>query len=166
MSGKDRTGKVVKTNVGLLQGILHFFTEKCPDSCQSVSGLEAVQFIRSTRDTDDSGSRTTVKQTERILEAMRANPDGVCSTMMVNEYIMRPAARIGELKKQGHNIETVECPYFHHSHPANVATYKLVSRNTVLAGGTQKKQPPGVAFGEQEPEPVKWGRSSAVQNDP
>ena len=70
-------------------------------------------------------------QTERILEALRANDRGVCSTMMMNEYIMRPAARIGDLKAQGHNIETVECPYYHHTHTANVATYKLVSRVAV-----------------------------------
>ena len=70
-------------------------------------------------------------QTERILEALRANYDGVCSTMMMNEYIMRPAARILELKGQGHNIETVECPYYHHNHSGNVATYKLVSRVAV-----------------------------------
>ncbi len=72
-------------------------------------------------------------QTERILEALRANYDGVCSTMMMNEYIMRPAARIGELKAQGHNIETVECPYYHHSHTANVATYRLISNSEQLA---------------------------------
>ncbi len=69
-----------------------------------------------------------MKQTERILEALRANQDGVCSTMMMNEYIMRPAARILELKEAGHNIEVVPCPYYHHSHPATVATYKLLPR--------------------------------------
>ncbi len=68
-------------------------------------------------------------QTERILEALRANPSGVCSTMMMNEYIMRPAARILELKEAGHNIEVVACPYYHHSHPATVATYRLGRRN-------------------------------------
>ena len=67
-------------------------------------------------------------QTERILEALRANHRGVCSTMMMNEYIMRPAARIADLKAQGHNIETVECPYYHHTHSANVATYRLGRR--------------------------------------
>ena len=66
-----------------------------------------------------------MKQTERILQALRTNTSGVCSTMMMNEYIMRPAARILELKHAGHIIEVVECPYSHHGHPANVATYKL-----------------------------------------
>ncbi len=68
-------------------------------------------------------------QNERILEALRANPLGVCSTMMMNEYIMRPAARIGELKQAGHNIEVVECPYYHHTHTKNVATYRLGRRD-------------------------------------
>ena len=98
-------------------------------------------------------------QTERILEALRANYDGVCSTMMMNEYIMRPAARILELKGQGHNIETVECPYYHHNHSGNVATYKLVSRVAVQNEPENVDNHPGGDDDETDDEPRLWDHS-------
>ena len=98
-------------------------------------------------------------QNERILEALRANDRGVCSTMMMNEYIMRPAARIGELKQQGHNIEVVECPYYHHSHTANVATYKLVPRVAVQNEPENVEDHPGGDDDETDDQPTFWDHS-------
>ncbi len=100
-----------------------------------------------------------MKQTERILEALRANYDGVCSTMMMNEYIMRPAARILELKEQGHNIEVVECPYYHHSHPATVATYKLVRRGAVQNEPQNVEDPHRDYEDETDDQPTFWDHS-------
>ena len=97
-----------------------------------------------------------MKQTERILEALRANHLGVCSTMMMNEYIMRPAARILELKAQGHNIEVVECPYYHHSHPATVATYKLGRRVAVQNEPENVEDHPGGDADETDDQPTFW----------
>ena len=67
-------------------------------------------------------------QLERVLEALRANIDGVCGTLFLKEGIPRYAARIGELRSAGHNITRVKCPYFYHTHSGNIASYRLDPR--------------------------------------
>ena len=85
-------------------------------------------------------------QLERVLEALRANIDGVCGTLFLKEGIPRYAARIGELRSAGHNIIRVKCPYFYHTHTGNIATYRLDPRGTSNPGITQTLGPVAVTW--------------------
>ena len=67
-------------------------------------------------------------QIERVLQALRANIDGVCGTLFLKEGIPRYAGRIYELRAAGHNIVRVKCPYFYHTHSNNIASYRLNPR--------------------------------------
>ncbi len=72
-------------------------------------------------------------QKEQVLQALTLRPDGVCGTQFLEGKIPRYAARILDLKQDGHWIERVSCPYSFHGHPASVATYKLTQRAKILA---------------------------------
>ncbi len=65
-------------------------------------------------------------QKEQVLQALVLRPDGVCGTQFLEGRIPRYAARILDLKHDGHDIVKVSCPYSLHTHPASVATYKLI----------------------------------------
>ena len=64
-------------------------------------------------------------QKEQVLKALRFRPEGVCGTQFLDGHIPRYAARILDLKHDGHRIEKVSCPYSYHGHPKVVAAYRL-----------------------------------------
>ena len=64
-------------------------------------------------------------QKERTLSMLRMWDRGVCGTMFLEAKMPRYAARILDLKQDGHRIEKVSCPYSYHGHPKVVATYRL-----------------------------------------
>lgn len=56
-------------------------------------------------------------QRSLVLELLEANPTGVCATWLLDRGWPRYAARIAELRKEGHDIVTEPCqvhePWFH-----------------------------------------------------
>ena len=67
-------------------------------------------------------------QKEQVLQALMLRPGGVCGTQFLEGRIPRYAARILDLKHDGHWIDRVSCPYSLHTHPSAVATYKLIQQ--------------------------------------
>lgn len=45
-----------------------------------------------------------LSQYQRILNALKANKEGITSRDMINMNIFRYSARIGELRKDGYNV--------------------------------------------------------------
>jgi hypothetical protein len=60
-------------------------------------------------------------QAERILSALRMGP--VCGTEFLAWHIPRYAARIHDLRRQGHQIETKPCRL--HDHESAQVVYEL-----------------------------------------
>ena len=75
-------------------------------------------------------------QKEQVLQALVLRPDGVCGTQFLEGHIPRYAARILDLKHDGHRIKRVSCPYPFHNHPASVATYKRLPNFDSVAAST------------------------------
>ncbi len=66
-------------------------------------------------------------QPERILALLRDHPSGVCGTLFLQHHIPTYSQRIGDLRRvKGYTIAKVECPYAHHTHGRNIATYQLL----------------------------------------
>ena len=67
-------------------------------------------------------------QVERILAMLRYwGAKGVCGTtfLRIDDPIARYAARIHDLRSQGHDIETVPCRNFGHTHKSAQVRYIL-----------------------------------------
>ncbi len=64
-------------------------------------------------------------QKERTLSMLRTLHQGVCGTMFLEARMPRYAARILDLKHDGHRIEKISCPYSYHGHAKAIATYRL-----------------------------------------
>jgi hypothetical protein len=61
-------------------------------------------------------------QKDRILQALKLEPR--CATTFLDWRIGRPAARVLELRQEGHDIITRRCQLHHHDNPQVV--YELV----------------------------------------
>lgn len=71
-----------------------------------------------------------MSQKERILEYLKqAGGDGMCSTLPVrwSPPILRTAARIADLKSDGHHIIAIRCVEGDHGN-ATAVRYQLVAR--------------------------------------
>jgi hypothetical protein len=78
-------------------------------------------------DDPDLDART---QNQRVLDALRQWPAGVCGTQFLEMHIPRYAARVGELRDDGHTIDNVACPHGWHRHNSRIATYQLTEEAT------------------------------------
>lgn len=67
-------------------------------------------------------------QKDRILQALRLEPR--CATTFLDWRIGRPAARVNELRNEGHHIITRRCQLHIHDNPQVV--YELVDINQML----------------------------------
>jgi hypothetical protein len=67
-------------------------------------------------------------QKDRILQALKLEPR--CATTFLDWRIGRPAARIGELRQEGHDIITRRCQLHIHDNPQVV--YELVESDQLL----------------------------------
>jgi hypothetical protein len=61
-------------------------------------------------------------QRDRVLRALRMGP--VCGTDFLSWHIPRYAARILELRREGHVITTRRCQ--HHAHDSRQTVYELI----------------------------------------
>lgn len=68
---------------------------------------------------EDSG----LTQKERMLLAFTAY-GVVCGNTFLTMHIPRYAARVSDLKDDGHIIVRARCPYSHHTHGKHIATYE------------------------------------------
>ena len=66
-------------------------------------------------------------QKELILSTLRNYREGVCGNYFLEAHIPRYAARINELRNDGHTIDSIRCPHPYHTHRANIATYQLTT---------------------------------------
>lgn len=68
-----------------------------------------------------------MNQTTMIYHRLHlAGPQGICAAhITAGLYIGRVAARVHELRQQGHVISTEWCQDEHHQHRAKVARYTL-----------------------------------------
>ena len=64
-------------------------------------------------------------QKEYVLNQLKTRGT-VCGTWFLQWNIPRYAARIYDLRTDGHRIERVRCPHHYHTHPASIASYRLV----------------------------------------
>ena len=65
-----------------------------------------------------------MSQRDRVLQALKAGP--VCGTEFLRMHIPRYAARVLELRQQGHEIMTVPCNDVYHDHQSAQVRYVLV----------------------------------------
>jgi hypothetical protein len=63
-------------------------------------------------------------QKEKMLLAFRAY-GVVCGNTFLTMHIPRYAARVSDLKADGYKITRAKCPYSHHSHGKQIATYEM-----------------------------------------
>ena len=67
-----------------------------------------------------------MNQRDTILAKLRNTwYEPVCGVELLDMHIPRYAARINELRDKGHTIDTVPCPYWHHTHHGRIASYQL-----------------------------------------
>lgn len=66
-------------------------------------------------------------QKERVLLAFTAY-GVVCGNTFLTMHIPRYAARVSDLKADGHVIVRTTCPYSHHSHGKHIASYEYQGR--------------------------------------
>ena len=71
-----------------------------------------------------------MNQKDRILAALQLEPR--CATTFLDWRIGRAAARINELRDEGHDIITRPCQLHHHDNPQVV--YELVDTNQLVLG--------------------------------
>ncbi len=69
-----------------------------------------------------------VSQKDRILQALQLEPR--CATTFLDWRIGRAAARVNELRQEGHDIITRPCQFHHHDNPQVV--YELVESAQLL----------------------------------
>ena len=67
--------------------------------------------------------RNEPTQRDKILSWMSDNP--ICATTLYAQHIPRAAARIGELRGEGWDIETRTCTQGHHNHRTRQVEYVL-----------------------------------------
>ncbi len=64
-------------------------------------------------------------QKQFVLKELRLRGT-VCGTWFLKYHIPRYSARIYDLIQDGHRIERVRCPHHYHTHPATIASYRLI----------------------------------------
>ncbi len=70
---------------------------------------------------DDYLEDRRMNQKQRILKALRRDP--VCGTTFLDWRMPRYAARVNELRNEGHQITTTRCTL--HSHASSQVMYQL-----------------------------------------
>jgi hypothetical protein len=72
-----------------------------------------------------------MNQHDFVLATLKQNK-AVCGTFFLDEHIPRYAARVGELRAQGHNIVTRSCEHPWHSHNTRQIEYVLLDEGRLF----------------------------------
>lgn len=66
-----------------------------------------------------------LSQKQQVYARLKQATNGVCATVFLDRHIPRVAARICELRNDGHRIVTEPCTDRHHGHRTRQVQYRL-----------------------------------------